>query len=318
MGVANNSIRDWLQVVPRCWIVDSFGCGDGETMMNAMTFNLSTRSVFAALVLGATSSAIGSIGDAYAQPVSEVYSSQTVVSPAYEYVRPQAVRPQATPTSTIGSTNGPGHPTGLSQSGVRSTSDSLPAVPIAPAPVNNLPDATPRSRPPLSIRSAQLQAGTEMTVAIVGKRQVHRNDAVTALDVIVQAPVFDNGDRLVIPAGTVIRGQLQPRPDGAQFVGTLAILNDRAYNIRASSYFITDRRDPRQSTPRVVALDAGIGAAAGSTLSAIFTGGVTALPVVGGTLLGVATGQAVAPHRIVLREEEPFGLVLESPLVLSQ
>ncbi|WP_017324564.1 hypothetical protein [Synechococcus sp. PCC 7336] len=189
----------------------------------------------------------------------------------------------------------------------------LVAVAIGLAPAMLLPVA---AQTQLDVGVVRLQTGTQLTVASTAGEQVLSNDAVHPISLTVTEPIYDARGVLAIPPGTTVRGQLHPRPGGAQFLGTLMILDGRAYNIRASSPLLHDVKDPGQVSAGAIAIDAGIGAVAGTVLSAALTGGVPIASVLAGAALGSTTGNVTAPRTIVLNAEQPFRLLLDSPLTL--
>ncbi|MGG6263942.1 hypothetical protein ACQ4M3_10730 [Leptolyngbya sp. AN03gr2] len=129
-------------------------------------------------------------------------------------------------------------------------------------------------------------------------------------------------NRVVIPAGTRIEGELRPSGDGSRFVTrTIVFQNGQRFAINARSPIVTRRETVRQN-PRLgrVLTGAGIGAAAAAILAGI-TGDrkIDALEVLGGAAIGGAGSFAIGRNQaevISIRPNEDLTLELRSDLAL--
>ncbi len=165
------------------------------------------------------------------------------------------------------------------------------------------------------LQTLQLQKGTviPVTSSTQGEPQYFANDTVQNASFVVSQPIYDTSGRLVIPAGSVVSGQMQPVQGGLRFVASFLTIRNRSYNIRASSALIHDEKDPREVTAQATVEDALIGGAAGALLGAL-TGGVTTSGVLGGAAAGVVVGNVTAPQVVVIRPGQAISVTLEAPL----
>ncbi|KAM3102127.1 hypothetical protein ACKFKF_04915 [Phormidesmis sp. 146-12] len=139
------------------------------------------------------------------------------------------------------------------------------------------------------------------------------------LTLTVRNPVFRN-NRIVIPAGAQIEGELRPAGTGSRFVArTLILQNGQRYEIAAQSSVVSHRETIRQN-PKLgrVLTGAGIGAAAAAILAGI-TGDrkIDALEVIGGAAVGGAGSFALGKQqseRISIRPHADLTLELRSDL----
>ncbi|MEN9224943.1 MAG: hypothetical protein Q6L60_10315 [Thermostichus sp. HHBFW_bins_43] len=163
----------------------------------------------------------------------------------------------------------------------------------------------------------QLQPGTIIPVqSLEGEEpQYFSPDSTHPVTLRVAQDIYDGSGQLVIPAGSEVRGRMQPAQGGARFFGTALIANGRLYSVQMSSDLIHDEKDPRHYSAEAIAEDAAIGAV-GGTLLGLLTGGVSALGVIGGAGAGVAIGNVTAPQVVVLRPNQAINLTLDSPLRL--
>ncbi|MEN9252648.1 MAG: hypothetical protein Q6L49_12115 [Thermostichales cyanobacterium HHBFW_bins_127] len=165
------------------------------------------------------------------------------------------------------------------------------------------------------LRTLQLQQGTVIpTTSAAGDEPLYfANDTVQNASFVVSQPIYDGAGRLVIPAGSVISGQMQPVQGGLRFVASFLTINNRSYSIRATSPLLHDEKDPRHTTAQATVEDAIIGGAAGAILGAL-TGGVTTSNVIGGAVAGVVVGNVTAPQVVVIRPGQIVNVTLEAPV----
>ena len=141
------------------------------------------------------------------------------------------------------------------------------------------------------------------------------------LTLTVHDNLFRN-NRLVIPAGTRIEGELQPISNGTRFVGrTLILQNGQRYAIEARSAIVSRRETARRNPElRRVLTGAGIGAAAAAIFAGI-TGDrkIDVLEVLGGAAVGGAGSFALGKRQtevISIRPNDDLTLELRSDLAL--
>ncbi|BAU15330.1 S-layer domain-containing protein [Leptolyngbya sp. NIES-3755] len=194
------------------------------------------------------------------------------------------------------------------------TSTIVPNVAIARSPNN-------RSSSIVSFQEATIPRGTRIPVQHDNDKIVIAPSEKRSLTLTVRDSVIRN-NRLVIPAGTRIEGELRPAGDGSRFVAqTLVFRDGQRIEINARSGIVTRRETVRRS-PRVgkVLTNAGIGAAAAAIIAGI-TGDrkIDALEVIGGAALGGATSFALNNRQtevISIRPNEDLTLELRSDLAL--
>lgn len=143
----------------------------------------------------------------------------------------------------------------------------------------------------------------------------------TPLTLTVRNPVARN-NRVILPAGAQIAGELQPVPDGTQFVARVVTLpNGQRYLIDARSGVVS-RRETVQQNPRLgrVLAGTGIGAAAAAILAGL-TGDrrIDAVEILSGAALGGAGSFATGRGRtdvIAVRPNTDLTLELRSDLFI--
>jgi hypothetical protein len=127
--------------------------------------------------------------------------------------------------------------------------------------------------------------------------------------------IYDANGNLAIPEGSEVRGNFQPVKGGLRFVADAVIIRGRPYPIRAISKTIRDQKDPREYSGGALAGDAAIGAGGGALLGAL-TGGVNLGTVLGGLAAGVAVGNITAPQVVVIDQNNPVTLKLQTSLAV--
>ncbi len=130
---------------------------------------------------------------------------------------------------------------------------------------------------------------------------------------------------ILIPAGSKIKGQLQPASGGQQFVGTQIILpNSKVLAADTASKVVTKTESIRKGVkakPVLVGTVVGAGAAAG--LSAIFGGGgkgITPWRVLAGAGTGAAAGALTGLRKVDLISIDPnsdLTVTLQSSLAIT-
>ncbi|MGD2181769.1 hypothetical protein [Lusitaniella coriacea] len=200
------------------------------------------------------------------------------------------------------------------------------AVPLGlPTPATAQLFPSQRNRPLYSAQST-IPRGTTLPVRYdEAEKILLANDETMPLTLIVAANIKDRRERVLIPYGSELEGQLQPTGDGAQFIARTLIFPDgQRLPVDGTSRTITRTEEIDRGTDVGSILQgAAIGAAASAILSAI-TGdrsiglgevfGGAGLGALGGLLLG---GRKEA-ELISINPEEDLDVTLNSDLTLSQ
>ena len=110
-----------------------------------------------------------------------------------------------------------------------------------------------------------------------------------ALTLTVNANIRDTNNTIIIPKGSEIIGELQPRDGGSQFVASTVVVNGQDYSIEAFSDVITRTRSVRDPNLVSLARNSVIGAAAAAGISGVVGNRtITAEKVIPGAALGAA------------------------------
>ncbi len=171
-----------------------------------------------------------------------------------------------------------------------------------------------RAQQQFDLTTIHLYAGSQIPASISAANPQHFDpNGSYDLTLMVQQDIYNTGGWLVIPAGSQIKGRLNPVQGGSQFFANELIKGGRSYPMQAVSQIINDEKDPRQYSGEAITEDAIIGAAGGAILGAL-TGGVGAGAVLGGAAAGVGVGNVTAPQAVVLRPNQSINLTLTAPL----
>jgi hypothetical protein len=146
--------------------------------------------------------------------------------------------------------------------------------------------------------AASLTAGTPVPVMYTeADRIIVSPKETAALTLTVNANIRDSrrpvGDdrnnNIVIPKGSQIIGELQPRDGGSQFVASTVVIDGQDYPIQAFSDVITRTRSVRDPNLVSLARNSVIGAAAAAGISGVVGNRtITAEKVIPGAALGAA------------------------------
>lgn len=148
----------------------------------------------------------------------------------------------------------------------------------ATAPVWRLEPATAQLFPqqpgtrPLSSSEVTIPAGTIIPVQSEEKDKILvTKEETMPLTLTVAANIRDSRDRLLIPYGSEVVGELRPAGEGSQFVATEIILPDRTkLFVNADSRIVTRIEEVEEGADiGSILQNAAIGAAAATVLSAI-------------------------------------------------
>jgi hypothetical protein len=147
----------------------------------------------------------------------------------------------------------------------------------------------------------------------------------TPLTLTVTSDVRGALGAILIPAGSKVKGQLQPASGGQQFVGTqITLPNSKVLNGETQSAVITKTESYRKG-PKATPIVAGtvVGAAAATGLSALFGGGgkgVKAWRVLAGAGTGAIAGTLYGIRKVDVIAIDPnndLNLTLKSSLPIT-
>lgn len=155
-----------------------------------------------------------------------------------------------------------------------------------------------------------------------GERIVVLPDETAPVTLTVAQDIRTERGTVIIPAGTLIEGELRPDDDGTRFYAEELVYtnNDRRYSIDAVSGVITERETITRDTDPDILRGAVIGAAAGAVLGEIF-GSIDFLEVLGGAGAGALAsiligGDSEEVEVIVVNPETDLDLTLQDSFVL--
>ncbi|MEM8778732.1 MAG: hypothetical protein AAGF26_07655 [Cyanobacteria bacterium P01_G01_bin.49] len=122
------------------------------------------------------------------------------------------------------------------------------------------------------------------------------------LEVKVAANIRNRQGELLIPAGTAIRGQLEPTANGARFVAREIILDDNQWlSLNATSYEISKTETVNEGATVANILSGTFAGAGTATIIAGTTGDrrIDPLEVLGGAAFGTLAGWALPEGQII-------------------
>jgi len=169
----------------------------------------------------------------------------------------------------------------------------------------------------------RIPSGTTLPIQYNKDRILVTADERAPLTLTVAANVTTSDGTVLIPAGSEVRGQLQPATGGSQFVAqNLTLPNGRQYALNASSQIITKTEEIRKGTSvSTIIKDAALGAAAAAAVSAV-TGdrAIATEEVLGGLGIGGLIGLFTGRDRVSLVVIDPdtdLNVRLNQDLVIS-
>lgn len=201
----------------------------------------------------------------------------------------------------------------------RKTNDpasNVPSAAEAPAPDRS----ANRPSPILPPAPVVLNAGTGFAVRLQETLDTRRDGPGHRFTAVLDEPLTE-GDRVIVPKGTLFYGHLTAAHDSGRFKGRAMLsatldsfaYNDQIYNIRSSTAGAASRGHKKRNW-----LWFGGGAAGGATIGAAAGGGVGALigagaGAAGGTVGALVTGK----QHVVFPVETRLTFRLETPVELS-
>ncbi|MFS8924001.1 hypothetical protein NW863_05920 [Synechococcus sp. B60.1] len=222
--------------------------------------------------------------------------------------------------------------------------DPIPVVPVQAAPGGQ---ATPgeaysyQRRPDLSpggnlagAARGELPAGTRIPLTVYRPLTFQPYQAISA-NLEVSEPVVDRFGQVVIPAGSVVWGTLEPiyrelkfsgqesesadpqeRVVGSRFVANRLTIGSSTYLIRGQSAPLQVRLDRNADVGTTVARGTGYGAAGGLALG-VLTGGWGFLPILAGSLVGAAASTTNIDRVVTLQPNTLVELELAESLIIQ-
>lgn len=173
---------------------------------------------------------------------------------------------------------------------------------------------------------ATIPAGTIIPVRSEDAKKILVTPTETSpLTLIVRSDIRAPLGAILIPAGSQVKGQLQPTGNGQQFVATQIILpSSKVLTTDARSQVVTRTETIRKGVkPTSVAVGTVVGAGAATALSAIFGGGsrgIKAWRVLAGAGTGAVAGSLTGLRKTTLISIDPntdLDLTLQSSLTIT-
>ncbi|HHP7244034.1 MAG TPA: hypothetical protein ACFE0H_05030 [Elainellaceae cyanobacterium] len=146
-------------------------------------------------------------------------------------------------------------------------------------------------------------------------------DETAEISLTVASDVRSNSGTVLIPAGSVIEGELQPMDDGTRFISDeIVFSNERRLPIDATSAPITDTEIITEESDPDILRGAAIGAAAAAVLFEVL-GDIDIIEVLGGAGLGalgalLLGGDKEEVEVLVIEPETDLDLTLQSDFEL--
>lgn len=145
----------------------------------------------------------------------------------------------------------------------------------------------------------------------------------TPVTLTVASNVLSPNGSVVIPAGSKVKGQLQPADGGSQFIASQIILpSGRSLSVDATSQVVTRTETVKKGAkPSTIAMGTVIGAGAATALSALFGGGASGITwwrSLAGAGAGALTSGLISRKSVELISINPdtdLTLTLQSRLV---
>jgi hypothetical protein len=210
---------------------------------------------------------------------------------------------------------------------VMSTSTIVPL--FAPVATAQQPAIFTRPTQPISqSRTVSIPPGVTIPVTFDKDRIIVTPDETTSVTLEVAQNVVDGNRNVLIPAGTKIEGQLQPRTvngvKGSQFVAEELVFSDgRRQPIDANSRVVTRKETIKKGAKTTTILtDAALGAGAATVIS-LLTGNkrVEVLEPVAGGAAGALASALLRKRQVevvVINPQQDLDVTLNSNLVVSR
>lgn len=153
-------------------------------------------------------------------------------------------------------------------------------------------------------QQATLSAGTTIPVEFENDRVIVAAKETAPLALTVASDITNDQGMVVIPAGSIIEGELRPTDDGSRFVAETLVINGRRLPIAATSNVVTRTENVRNPDFRKVLGGAALGAGAAAGISTVLGDeSIEASEVLVGAGVGAAVGSSVGrPITSVVRD----------------
>jgi hypothetical protein len=179
-----------------------------------------------------------------------------------------------------------------------------------------LPPAFAQTRH-LSAGVVRISAGKEIPVASAEDTFYLNSDKTYRRSLAISEDIYDQNGNLAIPEGSTVSGVFKPVRGGLKFYADSLETHGNRYRIRATSQTIHDQKDPRYYQPGAIAGHAALGAGGGALIG-LLTGGVSTGGVLAGAAAGAVVGNVTAPQVVVIDDNHPVTLRLQSSVTLDR
>jgi len=203
------------------------------------------------------------------------------------------------------------------------TSATLPMVMTSPAAAQLFP-SSPGSSSSRSSDRTTIRAGARIPVRYdEAEKIVISPKEKMRLTLTVAANITNRNGTVLIPAGSLIEGELVPADGGSQFIARNLIVDDgRRQSIDASSDVIETTQIRRGVSTGSILKGAVVGAAAGAALGGL-TGNrrISTGEVLIGTGVGAAGGAVLGRKKVdvvVINPDTDLDLILDSSLTVDR
>lgn len=167
-----------------------------------------------------------------------------------------------------------------------------------------------------------LPSGTEIPTTYDKEKIIVTPGETAPIKLEVAQDITTSGGTVLIPAGSIIEGELEPADSGTQFVAKNLVMEGRSnrMSIDATSEVITRRETINKRSDPKILQGAAIGGAAAAVLSEVL-GRIDILEVLGGAGLGALASVLIRDREevevIVINPEEDLNLTLQSDFALQ-
>lgn len=188
---------------------------------------------------------------------------------------------------------------------------AVPFVIVTPAPAQRISQYS----------TARIPAGTIIAVDYEKDKIIVTPDETAPLTLKVARDIRSSQGTILIPAGSDIKGQLQPARRGSQFVAQQLIIGRKRYRLDANSKVVTRTESiQRGANTGSIVQGAAIGAAAAAALAGI-TGdkAIATEEILGGAGIGAIGGILLGRRKVdvvVVRPQQDLALRVQSDIVL--
>lgn len=199
----------------------------------------------------------------------------------------------------------------------------IPLIPVSAKPVSYQRTSIIGQRQIAIPRGTQIEVSHEKAKKIIVSK-----DETAPVTLQVAYNITDNNGAVLIPAGSEIKGQIEPAGNGSQFVAQELIMNNQRYYIDATSRVITKTEKISKGATTEDILKGTLAGAGAATLIAGVTGDrrIQAIDILGGAAVGTLAGWGLPQAGILggsrkevisINPNEDLTLTLQSPLTIG-